>query len=463
MGIINGGEKISISPTWSEHAQHKVDKPRGRHKGSSVYSIENTVPQNGKGKKLPIKSLFSRSVSNSDKAAAKEKKATEKKAVKAFMVALDDVKKAVNNKNGSSESVQKVINKHAKNQGELEDLLANLTRKSGQAALQPHVQKAFKEAGLSMMLSKARNSAQPLKNATDHGQSFRDALDKCMAPLRAQRQELSYSTYPDSIRDQLKSYPALTECLVEELPNSKGYSSPGNRYSAIQAQTILTCQCFEQAHQIKQNLNRTMKSQQLPPETKSKIASALNEVQGILEATQKDLKSLHRNYAMKGEGHFLNTEYRESIKERIHSDPVSKDSFSSKQTSSKRQPVSQTIPAQENRVQPEAKAAPKPPGRAAPAIPFDASLAALKKERPELTREAGLLRDYLKELQTFCNSRELVNLLGKDFSAHRDAGWSFDEYASLCQQAAGILADTPSLTTVEVMDAAYKNMGTPRQ
>ncbi|WP_252178698.1 hypothetical protein [Endozoicomonas sp. 4G] len=446
MGIISGGEKVSISPTWSEHGQQKVEKPKGHHKGSSISSVEDAVPQNGKGKKLPKKSLFSRSVSNSDKAtakekkaAAKEKKATEKKAVKAFKLALNDVKKAVNNKNGSYESVLRTIKKHARNQGEVEDLLANLTKKSeksGQPDLQPHVQKAFKEAGFSIMLLEARyNAHQPLKEAPNLGEPFRKGLDKCMQQLRAQREELKFSNFPDSIRNQLKSCPALSEYLVEGIPDSKAFSSVGRPYPSIQAQAILTCQCFEQAHQIKKNLGKAVASKQLPPKTKVKVDSALKELQEILEATPKDLKKLEKSYAFKGEGSFLKTEYREALQKRIH----------------------------ENTVQPETKTGPKKPDRAPPTIPFRGSLTALTKEKPEFTNEANLLNNYLNELLTFSNSSELVNLLGKEFAAHLDAGWDFDQYASLCQQAVGITVDNPSMTIAEVMAAAYENVGTSRE
>ncbi|WP_257288418.1 hypothetical protein [Endozoicomonas sp. SESOKO2] len=443
MGIISGGEKVSISPTWSEHGQQNVNKPvnkpEGRHKGVSVSSMENTVPQNGKGKKLPKKSLFSRRISNPDKAAAKERKATEKKAIKAFKLALNDLKKAVNSKESSHDSVLRVIAKHVKNQSELEDLLANLTSKSGQEPLKPHVKEAFKKVGFTMMVRNARDDAhQPLKQAPDLGQSFREGLDKSMEKLRSQREQLAGSTYPDSIKHQLNTQPALASCLVDELPNTRGYAPSGSPHPINQAQIILTCQCFEQAHKIKQDLERALKyPQQLPAETKDKIESSLNEIQEILKATPKELEKLEKNHVMKGEGPFLNTKYQQYIEER----------------------------SQENTIRPqtEAKAAPeKRKKRVAPAIPFQASLAALKKEKPERTNEADLLQNYLNELLAFSNSPDLVNLLGKEFSTHIDAEWSFDEYASLCQYAAEAIADTPSLTPVKAMDVAYGKLGTPR-
>ncbi|WP_062261297.1 hypothetical protein [Endozoicomonas arenosclerae] len=465
MGIISGGEKIPISPSWSEHGQQKVDKPQGRHRGASVTSIEDTVPQQGKGKKLPKKSIFSRGVSSPEKAAAKQAKATEKKAVKEFVAALDDVKKAANRKDSTRESVLKVVSQHAKNPDELEDLLANLARKSGKAAAKPHVQQAFREAGVSMMVLNARYEAhQPLKHASDNGLSFREGLDKSMDQLRALRKELNFATFPDSIRDQLKSYPALAECLVSELPNSRGFSPSGSHYPSTQAHTILTCQCFEQARQIKKDVGKALDNPQLPPETRGKLESTMKEVQEILEATPEDLRSLELSYAIKGEGSFLSPEYTQDIDRRSHMEPVRRGSFSREQISSRRESLSQSRPVREETVQSEATQAPKkpsgPPRRAAPAIPYQASLAALKKEKSELTAEADSLQGYLNDLLTYSKSSDLVNLLGKEFSAHKDTGWSFGDYASMCQHAAEAIVSNPSLTPSEAIDVAYGKMGT---
>ncbi|MGI9278596.1 MAG: hypothetical protein ACR2PX_03080 [Endozoicomonas sp.] len=461
MGIINGG-KIPISPTWSEHGQQKVDKPQGRHRGASVASIEDTVPQQGKGKKLPKKSIFSRNVSNPEKAAAKKAKATEKKAVKEFTAALNDVKKAANKKSSTRESILKVVSQHAKNPGELEDLLANLTRTSGKSASKPHVQQAFREAGISMMVLSARYEAhQPLKHASDNGQSFREGLDKSMDQLKAQRDELSYSIFPNSIKDQLKSYPALTDCLIVELPTSLGYSPSGSHYPVVQAQTLLTCQCFEQARQIKKDVEKALENPQLPPETRGKLESTMKEVQEILEATPEDLRSLELSYSIKGEGTFLSAEYRQDIEKRSHMEPLRRGSFSKEQISSRRQSLSQPRPVQEETVQTPKKPLNRPT-RAAPAIPFEASLAALKKEKSDLTAEAESLQGYLKQLQSYSKSSDLVNLLGAEFSAHKDQGWSFQDYSSMCQHAAEAIVNDSSLTPSEAIEVAYGQLGTSR-
>ncbi|WP_034833387.1 hypothetical protein [Endozoicomonas numazuensis] len=453
MSIISSGSKIPISSTWSEHGQQKVDKTQGRHKGASVSTIENTVPQQGKGKKLPRKSIFSRSVNNPAKAA-------EKKAVKEFTAALGELQKAASSKKSTQASVLKVVSQHAKNPSELEDLLANLTRKSGKAAAKPHVQQAFREAGISMMVLSARYEAhQPMKHAQDNGQSFREGLDKSMDQLRTQREELTSSFFPDSIKAQLKSYPALTECLVEEFPDAQGYSTTGSLFPTTQAQTILTCQCFEQARQIKKDVEKALANPQLPPEARDKLESTMKEVQEILAATPEDLRSLERNYAIKGEGPFLSPEYRQDIDKRSHMEPVRRDSFSKEQISSRRESLSQSRPVQEEAVQTTNKPLNRP-ARVAPAIPFEASLNALTEKKSELSSEANSLKDYLNDLLAYSQSSDLVNLLGQEFSAHKDQGWSFEAYASMCQHAAEAIVNNSSLTPHQAIDVAYTKVGT---
>ena len=447
MGILSGGAKVEISPTWSTHGQEKAEKAVGRHRSSSVTSIEDSIPQKGKGKKLPGKSLFSRKASH-------PAKATEKRAVKEFVAALDDVKKAANSKKATSASVLKVVAKHANNPRELEDLLANLPKK---AAGRDTVQQAFKELGTEMLVLDARHHAhKTFKGASSHGTGFRGKLDANMADLRTKLDGLKTSSFPDSIKKQLEPHPALARCLVEEMPGPKNNSVHSALNGVIKSQTLLACQCFEEARQLNKDLGKLLQMTDLPPETRGKAEKTLEEVREMLHDIRPELKSLEKSHFMQKGLTFLSHEYAQSIANRSETAPVRRGSISQKEVTARRQSlesVQQEAPAKTN------KGKRSSPRRAAPAPPFQAILGGLKKDKPELKPEIEQLESYLNQLKGMNYSTDLLNYLGSQFSSHSDEGWSYTEYTTLCQHAAQAVFEKASLTPVQALEVGYAKMG----